>query len=57
MQFKKDKPINPDFKKFRVDPSISDKMHCVLIVMKAANENKDTSILNSIKVFSEQNSK
>lgn len=57
MQFKKDKPINPDFKKFRVDPSISDKMHCVLIVMKAANENKDTSLLNSIKVFSEQNSK
>ena len=57
MQFKKDKPINPDFKKFREDPSISDKMHCVLFVMRATNENRMSPILNSIKLFSEQNSK
>ena len=57
MQFKKDKAIDPLLKSFRDNPSISDKMHCVLFVMKATDENKVPPILNHIKEFSQHNSK
>lgn len=57
MQFKKDKAIDPLYKNFRDNPSISDKMHCVLFVMKATDENKMPQILTHIKEYAGHNSK
>ncbi|XP_078339685.1 interferon-induced protein 44-like isoform X2 [Crassostrea virginica] len=47
--------IEPKYKLFRDNPSISDKMHCVLFVMKATDENNVPPILDAIKDFLGQN--